>query len=110
MNINFTHEYDKLKDRCFTTFRSLWFCRDLRLGQKVDVFVKGEYRFSCQIISMRITEISKIFIDTIMLDTRFGNHVCVTHEEFISFLNTFRRFNKIKSADEELVELTLRRE
>lgn len=107
MIISFSKNYDKLEDDIFTTFRSVSYSEKLRISQIVDVFLKKEYLFSCNIISLRIMKIRDIPQEEIMNDTKVGNEVCRTTQEFIDFLNKFRRFKKIESDEEELVKITL---
>lgn len=103
--INFTHEYNKLRKSTFTTIRGKTWAEKYSVGDEVDVTVKNEFWYRAEINNLELRSIKDILLEVLKKDV--APLKCESHDDFIQILNSFRRFNKLKSPDDLVCVITL---
>lgn len=107
--IEFTHEYYKLKEQEFTTIRGKTSINKYKVGECVKIILKADVIGTAEVVRLEKTEIGKIPLGILKRDGEFPGFEINSHRDFIGLINSLRRFNKLKNADEEVTIITLKR-
>lgn len=105
--INFTHEYDKLYKPTFTTIRGKTWIDKYSVGDEFDIAIKNEFWYRAEINNIELRRIKDISLEVLKEDV--SPLKCESHDDFIQILNSFRRFNKLKSVDDIVCVIKLER-
>lgn len=108
--INFCHEYYKLKNKRFTTIRGVSNLQLYNVGEIVEIYVNRSVLFIAKVIKLEISQISKISLAALKEDAEYPGFEIKHHVDFMALINSFRRFNKLKSLEDEVLVITLNRE
>ena len=104
--LRFKHPYYKLKSNIFPTCRGKSTLRKYSPDTPVQIIdPSGEY--IAVIIDATWRRIEDLSLAFLKIDGNYPGHDIKDHHDFVDLLNSFRRFNKIKSIEEEVTVLWL---
>ena len=106
--INFSYKYDKLSDNIFTTIRGKTWLKKVNTGETIEITCKHKHLFNAIVDEIRYLPIKSMPLH--LLKSDIAPFKIKTKKDFIEFLNKFRRFNKIKSKNEFLTIIILKKE
>lgn len=97
---NYSHYYNKLCNDEFTTIRGRSAIGSYEVGQLVENRVEGACVAKAEILRIVQKRICDIEVSELCDDAAYDGYSIDSRQDFIDLLNSFRRFNKIKDANE----------
>ena len=107
--IDFFHGYYKLEEPVFTTVRGAGRIDKHKIGELVQVSVMGVILFTAEIIGMEKKRLSDIPLEVLKKDGEFHGFTIRNRYDFMGLINSMRKFGKMKSINEEVTVITLRK-
>jgi len=112
--IFFKHHYFKLDSLVFPTVRGKSWINVQTDDTVLVIDKKLNLEYEVVVLENRLMQIEDLSYAFIRWDGTYadelGIHVIKDHHDFVDLLNSFRRFNKIKSIEEEVCVLWLLKE
>jgi len=99
-HLKFSHGYDKLRNDEYSTIRGKSKAMNYHTGQIVGAHCHNEFLHDAKITMIALMKIREIPLKVLKQD--IAPFKMRTKTDFIKFLNTFRRFNKLKSVEDEV--------
>lgn len=99
--LRFAHPYYKLKSKVFPTTRGKTAIKKYPVDMAVKI-IEPAGEFYGVIIDVSLRKISSLSHSFLKLDGNYPNHDIKTHADFVDLLNSFRRFHKIGTIEEEV--------
>jgi len=110
MKVNFCHRYHKLNHDRFTTVRGKSWFKGLKVGQIVSCHAPGEKDFECRVLAAELRVIKELGLPFLKADAEYQGFEIENSLQFISLLNSFRKWPSQKlCAEDEVTVLTLER-
>lgn len=107
--IEFAHNYNKLKENEFTTIRGKTNFKKYKAGETVEILLKGKKIFNAEIDHVKKTELADVPFNLLKKDGEFPGFTINERIDFIGLINSLRRFNKLKNENEMVTVLFLKR-
>ncbi|WP_064496473.1 hypothetical protein [Methanocaldococcus jannaschii] len=104
IEINFSHDYFKLREQRFTTIRSKHYLKNkgLRVGDVVKIkHPSGE--FPAKIVGVEVKRICDIPLEILKKDAEFEGFNIKTHQDFVDLLNSFIPYKSNKLTTEKAI-------
>lgn len=102
--IKFSHHYDKLDDREFTTIRGKSHFHRYNPGEVVNIVFDGEILGTAEITKMKLVAIKDISLSLLKKDVAINKITIKSYNAFINFINRLRKRHPIET-DEEPVTI-----
>ena len=97
----FKHQYFKLVNFIFPTCRGKTSLRKYPIDTIVEID-ENNIISKAVVLDAQIRRIEDLTFSFIRLDGSYPGHMISDHHDFVALLNSFRRFNKIQSIEEEV--------
>ncbi|MFX0210303.1 MAG: hypothetical protein ACFFDT_30265 [Candidatus Hodarchaeota archaeon] len=88
--LDFKHDYDKLKNDEFTTIRGKTKYNKFHVGQIIKITKQGKYFCEATIFNKELKRICDMSLEFLKADAEYPDFTIYTHDDFVHLINSFR--------------------